>query len=182
MPTLDQGWAALLGAVAGGLFAFLATYVTLVKNGRAQRKRDRALDSATALVIQDDFLHYQATLAHALDDGCWWDPVQLLEPQATVKDRKRVWAVLPNHQTEVVAGAQGWMSILIQRRTARGTGTPLTPAEERRIQTVFCELERSREALHTLAGRPFKPFAESDVLDELTNRTTMQALIGKPSC
>jgi hypothetical protein len=182
MPTLDQGWAALLGAVAGGFFAFLATYVTLVKNDRAQRRRETALDSATALVIEDDFLHYQATLAHALDDGCWWDPVQLLAAQATVKDRKRVWAVLPNDETELVAGAQGWMAILIQRRSARGTGTPLTPKEEERIQRVFCDLERSRQALHSLTGRQFKPFDESDVLDELNHRTTMQALIGRPSC
>jgi hypothetical protein len=182
MPTLDQGWAALLGALVGGAFTFLGTYATWRKDARASQRKENALNSATALLIQDDFLHYQATLARALDGTCWWDPTQLLAQQATVEDRKRVWAVLGQTETNTVAGAQGWMDVLIQRRTTIAYAGPLIAHDEKLIRDVFCELERGREALHKLAGRDFVPFEASGVMKDLNVCKTMQALIGKPSC
>jgi hypothetical protein len=92
MPTLDQGWAALLGAVVGGLFTLGGTLITGRVAAHSAAVKDRALTSATALLMQDDFLHFQATLARSLDRGCWWDAAELLGKQTSVDDRKTVWA------------------------------------------------------------------------------------------
>jgi len=179
MPTLDQGWAALLGALVGGGASFAATWFTLRKQDAAAKQRQADLDAATALLIQDDFLHYQATLAYALDTGNWWDQARLLKQQATVKDRKRVWAALTDEEkTKVVAGAQGWMDVLIQRRLTLGHPHKLEPGDVVRICKTFCALEHGRKELGDLARRPYESFEHSGVLEDLTTCKTMPALLG----
>jgi hypothetical protein len=182
MPTLDQGWAALLGAVVGGLFTLGGTLITGRISARAAKREHDDVVAATALLMQDDFLHYQATLARALDVGVWWDASRLLPPQSNVDDRKMVWAALDTPSTNCVAGAQGWMDVLIQHRETLPHHAPLSADDVGRLRDVFCELEKGRQALAGTARRVFAPFEKSGVLKDLTTCKTMQALLGKPSC
>jgi hypothetical protein len=182
MPTLDQGWAALLGAFVGGLATLGGTMLTGWSSTRAARRDHDDLVSATALLIQDDFLHYQATLARALDVGVWWDTSRLLPPQSNVDDRKMVWAALHTDETNLVAGAQGWMDVLIQHRGTLPHHATLSTDDYGRLRDVFCSLEKGRKALAGTARRDYAPFEKSGVLKDLTTCKTMQALLGKPSC
>src|SRR5487761_1948090 len=110
------------GAIVGGASTLLGQVV----NDRAQRRKAGAVNAAqaaaTAILIQDDFLHDQATLARSLDRWTWWKPAELLPDQADVSDRKTVWAALPEEKRWVVSGAQGWMDYLIQNRKLQPPG------------------------------------------------------------
>jgi hypothetical protein len=162
---LDQGWAALIGALVGGLAALGATLLTGWAANRQAAEQQRGLNRAAAILLQDDFWHFQATLARALDTSCWWSMGQFLPPQATIDDRKTVWAACTAVDTNMVAGAQGWMDVLMQQRKAIGQGTaPLTEVDEDTMVLTFCRLEECRRALAKLAKREFTDFRASRVL------------------
>jgi hypothetical protein len=133
---------------------------------------------ATALLLQDDYWHYQATLARALDRSTWWDSSEALEQQATIDDRKTVWAAPPAAKTNDVAAAQGWLDYLNQRRKCQGSGTPSLSAEDVDVMALtFCLLEDGRGALAQLAGRDASHFRESRVLQQLANPQRIVDLI-----
>jgi hypothetical protein len=176
---LDQGWAALLGAIVGGAATLAGTVLTGYLTGRAAKKRERALLAATALLVQDDFWHFQATLARAIDRSQWWDLAEMLKQQATIEDRKAVWAALPTTaETNDVAAAQGWMDYLNQRRKALPAGAPTLGKDDlETIKMTFCLLEQGRRALAELAGRAASGFQDSRVLRQLTNRQQIVELL-----
>lgn len=184
---MDQGWAALLGAFIGGGFALAGTLITLGKQANDAKKKEAALTSATALLILDDYLHYQATLARALDRKCWWDVAEMLPRQASIKDRKIVWAALPTPEdTFLVAAAQGWMDYLTQRQhlvtTTEQAPFNVNGVDLGTMRETFCSLEHARETLAAFTRRAFMPFDHSRVLETLTtpNQTVPGLLGGKP--
>jgi len=67
LTTLDPGVAALLGALVGGVASLFATAVTLWGSKITARRKERGVVAAAALLVQDDFIHSQVTLARALD-------------------------------------------------------------------------------------------------------------------
>lgn len=179
--TLIAALAGLFGAAIGGL---LTLWGTIISN-RAQR-RDAAADAhsqavATSLLIQDDFLHYQATLARALDRCTWWKPAELLSRQATIDDRKAVWAALPDEKTWIVAGAQGWMDYLIGNRRLQPAGD--TPALGRddaaTMGDTLHKLELARQELADFTGRTFARFEDSGVFEQLTHCKTFEDLVNR---
>lgn len=146
------------------------TWATAYFAGKATKAEEKARVAATALLLQDDFWHYQATLARALDRSQWWSFAEILEQQATIDDRKTVWAALSTVKTNDVAAAQGWMDYLSQRRKQLPHGTtPLTSEDAGTMQLTFCLLEKGRSALAKLAERDASSFRESRVLRQLTH-------------
>jgi hypothetical protein len=65
--TLIAALADLVGAAIGGGFTLLGQLVDDHSKRRKDEQNAHNEAVATALLIQDDFLHYQATLARALD-------------------------------------------------------------------------------------------------------------------
>jgi hypothetical protein len=144
--------------------------------------------AATALLLQDDFWHFQAMMARALDRSCWWDSAELPEQQATINDRKTVMAELPTRETNTVADAHGWMYYLIQRRNAiaREThnpqkGPPLVEQTDvKTMELAFCLLDAGRKAVADLAKRPKTDFGkESRVLVQLKHPQRIIDLLNK---
>ena len=125
-------------------------------NGSRLTRRRKGGQRPRLLLMQDDFLHYQVTLARSLDVCRWWTPAQQLPGQATFDDRKTVWAQLNGDSTTVVAGAQGWMDYLMNTRglqpaPAAGQDAPeLSPAIVRTMRDTFRLLDTGRQALATL--------------------------------
>lgn len=174
---------AVIGAGAGGYFTLRVQRTTDRFQRETAADEKRRLAAATALLIQDDFLHYQATLARALDRWTWWRPEELLAPQATIEDRKIVWASLDDEKTTVVAGAQGWMDYLIAIHALQPAGPVVANLSDLDAQTMkdtFRALEEGREALADLAGREFHPFSMARVLDQLKRCKTVAELLNGP--
>lgn len=167
----SDAWAALGGALIGGLFTFAAQALGNWHQSHSAAVAQRNAVAATALLMQDDFLHYQATLARSIDACTWWDKSWLSAAQATVDDRRSVWAALPDKQTNTVADAQGWMDYLISSRQTypKRENPPLTPEQLETVQMTFRYLERGRKALATLARRPATSFDKAHVLEDLVN-------------
>ena len=139
-----QFWAGIIGALVGGCATLAATWLTGYQSRQSTAKAQTDLIAATALMMQDDFYHYEATLARALDRCNWWLDQEVLKQQTSLKDRKLVWAALPKEPigraiagtecfeylsarakdiraktttfTNAVADAQGWIDYLDQRR------------------------------------------------------------------
>lgn len=181
-------WAGIIGAVVGGLATLAATWLTGHQSRRAADKAGDDLVAATALMMQDDFYHYEATLARALDRGDWWDAHEVLKQQTTVKDRKVVWAALNDKPvadvvsqydcltyldqhaggfrsaqttvTNAVADAQGWMDYLVQRRQLTAEGHA-SAADIELMRRTFALLDVGRRALQELARRPATDFSQS---------------------
>lgn len=169
LAALDPGWAAFIGAIVGFAATVIGTFITGWLTGKAAKRQEEGQKRATAILLQDDFWHFQSTLARALDKSCWWSTAQLLPPQATIEDRKTVWAACNSDDTNIVAGAQGWMDYLIQRRKAIGQATPaLTELDDDTMVLAFCRLEQGRGALAKLAQRPFTDYRVSRVLLQLS--------------
>ena len=167
-----------MGAVVGGSFALLAQ----IANDRNQAKiaKEAAKDNAAAaaILLQDDFWHYQAMLARALDRCTWWKQAELASAQATTDDRKTILAALDVEQTNTVANAQGWVDYLIStRKTIDGDLPPLSDNFAATMQRTFSQLEQGRGALAELAQREAPPFSDSRVLDELVNCKTVEQLL-----
>jgi hypothetical protein len=176
----SDAWAGLVGALIGGCFTLLGQMLShrFERRKLAREKRDQV--AATALLIQDDFVHYQATLARSLDRSTWWKPAELSQQQASIEDRRTVWAALPDAETRTVADAQGWMDYLIRLREDQSLGTPaLAPADTETMRMTFGFLEAGRKALADLARRPATPFEKTRVLEELTNCRTVEDLLGR---
>lgn len=156
---LDPGWAAIIGATLGGVGTLLGSAVASVISDRSSKERDERLVQATALLMQDDFYHFQVTLARALVGQRWWTSAEVLKQQTTIDDRKTAWASLSNKAVELpalagdcgayvsalppalrlqapntvvgmVADAQGWMDYLIQHRKALELGEGRHPSPE----------------------------------------------------
>jgi hypothetical protein len=117
-----DAWSAAAGAVVGGSFTLFAQITNDRNQAKTARQAAEDQAAATAILLQDDFWHYQAMLARALDRCTWWKPSELPPAQATIDDRKTIFAALPDEQTNLVAAAQGWIDYLI--------GTP--PDNDRR--------------------------------------------------
>jgi hypothetical protein len=170
------------GAIVGGA----ATVFGQSMNDQAQKKKSAAdslqLAAATALLIQDDYLHYEATLARSLDRWTWWKPAELLDAQASTADRKTVWGKLDDDKRWVVAAAQGWMDYLIQCRKLQPPGEtpPLSLEDGHTMRQTFCDLEQARQTLQSLTGpnRDFIPFGESGVgvIAQLTRLKSLEAI------
>jgi hypothetical protein len=168
---LDQGVAALLGAGVGGAASLLATWWTGRQANRQAERTDRQMTGAAAILLQDDFYHYQATLAHVLDDGCWWDPARLLSDEASTKDVKRCLATLKDDDANTVAGARGWMRVLIQKHGQVGSGKRLSQTDLETVRETFKRLEQGRCSLKKLAGRDYFPFGSPLVLEDIQKKT-----------
>jgi hypothetical protein len=144
------------------------------------------LDSwATAILMQEDFWHFQSMLARAIDRCTWWLPSEFLPAQATVDDRKTVFAALPDEDTNIVAAAQGRVDYLISCRNAvPGDMAPLDQATTRTLQMTFNYRENGRRALAKLARRRATAFSESHVLAQLTHCRTEKGLLARrcPDC
>jgi hypothetical protein len=177
----SDAWVGFVGAVVGGGATYATQRTADAYRAREQERERRKLVSATALLIQDDFLHYQSTLARALDSRRWWLESRMLPTQATVEDRKVVWAELGDEDTLTAANAQGWMDYLVSCRKALPKEDPpaLTPSEVDAMRMTFEYLEEGRQALAELANRPATPFSKSRVFDQLTS-STVEELLGKP--
>jgi len=179
--TVIAALAGLVGAAIGGF----VTYAVTVRSFREQRDvaaaNVKSVAQATALLIQDDFLHYEATLARSLDRCTWWKPTELLPAQATVADRKAVWVALPDAQTWVVAGAQGWMDYLAGCRQLQPAGDtpPLAANDAATMRDTLAKLETAREQLAGFIGRPFTPFDTCGVVDQLTNCRSYHDLLNR---
>ena len=52
-----------------------------------------------------DLVDHAATSARGAPRWTWWKPAALLSSQATIDDRKMVWAAMPDAQTWIVAAA-----------------------------------------------------------------------------
>jgi len=115
---------ALLGAVVGAGATLGAQGLATVLGLRQSREQGRRQRDATALVNQDDFEHFQAMLLRALDRGRWWYSWEQSDPQATVDDRKTLWAALDPKPGECAANAQGWVDYLKAQRLAVCTPGP----------------------------------------------------------
>jgi hypothetical protein len=179
---------ALMGAAVGGFATYKAAVRGAELSGEAQRQQADAeaqrRAEASALLMQDDFLHYQVTLARSLDVCRWWTPAQQLPGQATFDDRKTVWAQLNGDSTTVVAGAQGWMDYLMNTRglqpaPAAGQDAPeLSPAIVRTMRDTFRLLDTGRQALATLTHRDYVTFeATFDMGDQLVNCHSTEELL-----
>jgi len=169
-----------VGAVIGGSFTLSAQ----VLNDRFQRNTaKKAADdqaAATAILLQDDFWHYQSMLARALDRCTWWKPAELLPAEASTDDRKTVFASLPDKQTNTVAAAQGWVDYLIGCRQAMSGDAPsLDRGAAETMQMTFKYLDDGRRALADLARRSATSFSESRVLGELANCKTEADLLAR---
>lgn len=99
---LDPGWAGIIGAAVGGLGTLGGTWITGRQTRKAASQANTKLISATALLMQDDFYHFQVTLARALNRWDWWTDAEVLQPQASVDDRKTVWAALPYSDLQIL--------------------------------------------------------------------------------
>ncbi len=183
LATIDPGLAALLGAIVGGLASLAGTWLTGRQSSNAAKKQDQALAAASALLLQDDFWHYQATLARALDAHRWWDPAEQSKPQATINDRKTVLAKLVTAtDTNNVADAQGWMDYLTQRCKTLVATQKLNDEDVVTMKLTFCLLERGRKALADLAGRTATDFRKSRVLEQLDDKGVLIKELIKGGC
>lgn len=180
-------WSGIIGALVGGLATLAATWLTGHQSRQASNRSNKELIAATALMMQDDFYHYQATLARAIDRCDWWHQGELLEQQTSISDRKLVWAALshdaivtvargadcllylqsrstdfdvPDTVTNTVADAQGWMDYLKGRRHVAGHG-PATRSDIDVMKWTFALLDVARRALQTTASRPPTDFSRS---------------------
>ncbi len=178
----SDAWAGLLGALIGGLATLSAQALNNWYQGRSAARAGKDAVAATALLMQDDFLHYQATLARSIDRCTWWEKSWLSKAQATIDDRRTVWAALPDKKTNVVADAQGWMDYLIacRRGRERGDGPGLTATELETMKMTFRDLERGRKALGTLARRDATSFGKAHVLQDLSQCHTVAELLDRP--
>lgn len=176
----SDAWAGAAGAIIGGSFTLAAQVLNDHSQQRTAKKASDDLVSATAILLQDDFWHYQSMLARALDRCTWWRPGELLPAQASIEDRKTVFAALSNEHTETVAAAQGWIDYLIGCRQQLPEDTPSLDQEYAdTMQMTFRDLEAGRGALANLARRRASPFSEGRVLGELTNCKTVEELLSR---
>lgn len=173
---LDQGLAALLGALVGGAASLAGTWLTGWQAQRQASDADTDKTRAAAILLQDDFYHYQATLARALDNCQWWDASRLLPDEATIKDVKRVYAGLSSASTDRVAGALGWTRVLMQRQRFTSAGNQLSQADYQLIKDTFTKLGDGRSELATLAGRPYTAFEEGHIMQDLQHKTLPELL------
>jgi hypothetical protein len=196
----DPGWAALLGAIVGGAASLGGTAYTSWRTTATARTENDKLVAATAMLMQDDFYHFQVTLARALDRCEWWTQAELLPQQATVADRKIVWAALsydqlpaawlddlkqlsngdpgmPQTITTAVADAQGWMDYITQRRKVMNTQPP-SPTDFGTMKWTFVLLDIGRRSLQVLAKRQATDFAESHVFGSLDHCRSVADLLG----
>jgi hypothetical protein len=183
--TAIAAFAGLAGAAIGGWFTLRGTIVA----SRADRQRadDEALSQASsaAILMQDDFLHYQVTLARSLDRCTWWRRSELLPTQATIADRKTVWTKLNDVNTRTVAGAQGWMDYLINTRDLQPAGPDapsLTAGDAKTMRETFERLEEGRAALSELARRRASTFEHAFDMQQLTDCRTVAALLDHTRC
>ena len=99
----------------------------------------------------------------------------------TIADRKTVWAALPDDETWIVAGAQGWMDVLVGERKLvdrdETSSPPLGPLEVGTMRDTFRRLEIARETLAEFMGRDFAPFSRAGVLEQLVNCETVDELL-----
>ncbi len=173
-----DAWSAAAGAVVGGSFALLAQITNDRNQAKTAKKAAEDQAAASAILLQDDFWHYQSMLARALDRCTWWKPSELASAQATIDDRKTILAALDDEQTNTVANAQGWVDYLIStRQTIAGELPPLSHNFATTMQMTFSQLELGRGALAELARRRATPFSDSRVLDELVNCRTVDQLL-----
>jgi hypothetical protein len=162
---------ALLGAFVGAVATLGTQGLASAVGWRRTRDLDRRQLDATALVNQDDFEHFQAMLLRALDRERWWYSWEQSDPQATIDDRKNLWAALPEERAECVANAQGWVDYLKGQRLAvcadgsspAGAALaehppPLTTEQTTLIRDTFERLEEARYAISLLTKRSFAPF------------------------
>jgi hypothetical protein len=170
-------WVGFVGAVLGGGATYLTQRTSDRAQSRAKERDEKKPVSATALLIQDDFLHYQSRLARCLDGCRWWVDAEELPTQATVEDRKIVWAELGDDDTRCVADAQGWMDYLKGCRKMRGE-QPVSLSKEdiSLMRMVFRSLEQGRKALADLAHRKATRFEDSPVLKELKSNSVEELL------
>ena len=189
--------AGLVGAVIGGLASFGGTWYNAQSVSKAAEQSQAALVSATALLMQDDFYHFQVTLARALDRWGWWEQSEVLPQQSSVADRKTVWAALPDSPIEIesrtleyvknsgafqapdtvtnaVADAQGWIDYLTQLRKATD-GDPL-PSDFDTIKWCFALLDVGRQSLQRLAKREATDFSKSHVFESLRFHSVAELL------
>src|ERR1700693_6263886 len=78
-----DAWSAAAGAVVGGSFTLFAQITNDRNQAKAAKKAAEDQAAATAILLQDDFWHYQSMLARALDRCTWWKPSEVLPAQAT---------------------------------------------------------------------------------------------------
>jgi hypothetical protein len=203
---IDPGLAALAGAFVGGAASLGATLLTGRANSRSAEKTEKKLVAATALLMQDDFYHFQVTLARALDRCGWWTAAEVLPQQTTVADRKTVWAALPDTEpsttsecfayilkrsgqfqsqapstiTNAVADAQGWMDYLALHRAGVGVAADdPTQAEFDTMKWAFSLLDIGRRELQTLAHREATDFSKSHVFDAFKTCRSVADLLRK---
>lgn len=180
-------WSGIIGALVGGLATLAATWLTGYQSRQASNRSNKELIAATALMMQDDFYHYQATLARAIDRCDWWHQGELLEQQTSITDRKLVWAALshddittvargteclvylqsrstdfdvPDTVTNTVADAQGWMDYLKGRRHVAGHEAAVQ-SDIDVMKWTFALLDVARRALQNTANRPPTDFRRS---------------------
>ncbi|MGH9075885.1 MAG: hypothetical protein ACRDY0_00250 [Acidimicrobiales bacterium] len=205
---LDPGWSGVIGALVGGGASLGGTVLTGSINGRTARAAQGEMVAANALLMQDDFYHFQVTIARALDRCGWWSEAELLPQQASVSDRKTVWAALPNTPlrgppltgeclayltsqsedfglqapntvTNAVADAQGWLDYLTQRhKVAAPHGQALSDFQT--MKWVFALLDVSRRSLQVLARRSATDFSHSHIFDSLDNCHSVADLFARP--
>jgi hypothetical protein len=180
--------ASAIGAVVGGGFALIGQLVSNRFQSSSAKADAKSHAAATALLMQDDFLHYQVTLARSLDRCSWWKTAELLPTQATIEDRKTVWAAIKaNETTAAVASAQGWMDYLIGSRKLQpadqaGVPPPLTAPDAKAMRDTFSRLEEAREALVDLAKRDFVAFGATFDMDQLGQCKDMATLLDEERC
>ena len=123
-------------------------------------------------------------MARSLNRYTWWKPAELLQQQATIQDRKTVWAALPNDETRIVAGAQGWMDYLIGSRKLQpvAEAPPLAATDAETMWDTFKQLERGRQALGVVVGREFTSFSKARILEQLTDHDVIEGLVTIAQC
>ena len=174
----SDAWAGFGGAVIGGACTLSAQIVNDRFQRDAAKKTAANQAAASAILMQDDFWSYQATLARALDRCAWWKPEELLPRQASIDDRKTVLVALRDDETNTVANAQGWFDYLIGCRQAlAGSTPPLTEHAVEDMKTTYNSLENGRTKLKRLAGRPAPPFKCSGVWRDLEHCKTPEQLL-----
>ena len=206
---MDAGLAAVLGAAVGGLCTLGAGVLTMSSASRSAAKAQDSLIAATALLMQDDFRHFQVTLAVALDRCDWWTDAELLAQQTGVDDRKLVWAALFDQRSarkvESVASGTECLAYLQSSDNPRSAPTTITnavadaqgwmdylmqrrglmgdkPPTETDIRTMkwtFSLLDVGRRSLETKANRPVTEFLQRDISDILTTCHTVADLLGR---
>jgi DNA-directed RNA polymerase subunit N (RpoN/RPB10) len=170
----------LVGVVVGALVTGVSNY--LIQNSQSKQEAAAAVRAAARLTY-DDFLHRQSTLVRALarQDQGWWTESEVLAPQTTLEDRKRLLGALGDEPSQDVAGAQGWMDYLLSRRkhNDRPTGTDVDV-----MRDTFCRLDRARGHLSgPISGRVYTSFKDGAVLDSITPPTTLEELgVGEDCC